>query len=82
MIASGAIWAKDLWGSYWSWDPVETWSLVTFLTYGIAIHLRLTRGWRDARFAWMAIVAILGNVISFFGVSFVVETSNHIFSVR
>lgn len=82
MIASGAIWAKDLWGSYWSWDPVETWSLVAFLTYGIAIHLRLTRGWRGARFAWIAIGAILGNLMAFFGVTFVVETSNHIFNVR
>ncbi|HSN15856.1 MAG TPA: cytochrome c biogenesis protein CcsA [Anaeromyxobacteraceae bacterium] len=82
MIASGAIWAKDLWGSYWSWDPVETWSLVTFLTYGIAIHLRLTRGWRGARFAWLVIGAILGNLMAFFGVSFAVETSNHIFNVR
>jgi cytochrome c-type biogenesis protein CcsB len=82
MIASGAIWAKDLWGSYWSWDPVETWSLVTFLSYGIAIHLRLTRGWRGARFAWIAIGAILGNLIVFFGVTFAVETSNHIFNVR
>jgi len=49
MIASGAIWAKDLWGNYWSWDPVETWSLVTWLIYGTAIHLRLTMGWRGRR---------------------------------
>jgi cytochrome c-type biogenesis protein CcsB len=82
MIASGAIWAKDLWGSYWAWDPVETWSLVTWLSYGLAIHLRVTRGWRGARFARVAIVAIAGMVITFFGVTLVVETSNHFFNVR
>ncbi len=58
MIAAGAIWAKDLWGSYWSWDPVETWSLVSWLTYGIAIHLRVTFGWRETRLAWLAILAL------------------------
>jgi cytochrome c-type biogenesis protein CcsB len=82
MIAAGAIWAKDLWGSYWSWDPVETWSLVTWLTYGLAIHLRVTRGWRGARFAALSVGAIAGMIISFFGVTFVVETSNHFFNVR
>jgi len=81
-IVSGAIWARDLWGSYWSWDPVETWSLVTWLIYGLAIHLRVTRGWRDARFAWLAVFAVVGVVITFFGVTFVVETSNHFFNVR
>lgn len=82
MIASGAIWAKDLWGSYWSWDPVETWSLITWFTYGLAIHLRITRGWRGPRFARLAIGAIAGMIITFFGVTFVVETSNHFFNVR
>lgn len=82
MIASGAIWARDLWGSYWSWDPVETWSLLTWITYGLAIHLRITRGWRGARFAWVAVFAIVGMVITFFGVTFVVETSNHFFNAR
>lgn len=82
MIASGAIWARDLWGSYWSWDPVETWSLVTWLSYGLAIHLRVTRGWKGVRFARVAIAAIAGMIVTFFGVTFVVETSNHFFNVR
>lgn len=82
MIASGAIWARDLWGNYWSWDPVETWSLITWVTYGLAIHLRVTRGWRGGRFAWLAVLAIAGMVITFFGVTFVVDTSNHFFNVR
>jgi len=82
MIASGAIWARDLWGSYWSWDPVETWSLITWLIYGLAIHLRVTMGWKGRRLAWLVIFAIVTVIISFFGVTFVVESSNHFFNVR
>ena len=82
MIAAGSIWAKDLWGLYWSWDPVETWSLVTWLIYGISIHLRLTFGWKGKRQAWLAIVAIVAMIITFFGVTFVVDSSNHMFNVR
>lgn len=79
MIASGSIWAKNLWGHYWGWDPVETWSLVTWLIYGLAIHLRVTMGWRGRRLAWILIFAIIGMVISYFGISLFVKTSLHIF---
>lgn len=82
MIASGAVWAKDLWGNYWSWDPVETWSLITWFTYGLALHLRITRGWRGPRFARLAVGGIVGMIVTFFGVNFVVATSNHFFNVR
>lgn len=82
MISAGAIWAKDLWGSYWSWDPVETWSLISWLTYGISIHLRVTFGWREKRLAWLAIFALSTVIICFFGVNFVVNTSLHMFQVR
>lgn len=82
MIAAGAIWAKDLWGSYWSWDPVETWSLVSWLIYGIAIHLRVTMGWRGPKLAWLVIVALSTVFITFFGVNFVIDTSMHFFNVR
>jgi len=81
MIGAGAIWAKDLWGSYWSWDPVETWSLVSWLIYGLTIHLRVTFGWRDARLAWLVIAALSTVIISFFGVTFVVSSSMHMFNV-
>ena len=82
MISAGAIWAKDLWGSYWSWDPVETWSLISWLTYGIIIHLRVTFGWRDKRLATAAIFALTSVIICFFGVNLVVNTSLHMFQVR
>jgi len=82
MIAAGAIWAKDLWGSYWSWDPVETWSLISWLTYGVCIHMRVTFGWRGTRLAWLAIAALSTVIITFFGVTFIVNTSLHMFNVR
>jgi cytochrome c-type biogenesis protein CcsB len=82
MISAGAIWAKDLWGSYWSWDPVETWSLIAWLVYGISIHLRVTFGWREKKLAWLAIAALSTVIISFFGVNLIVNTSLHMFNVR
>lgn len=82
MICAGAIWAKDLWGSYWAWDPVETWSLISWLIYGITIHLRVSFGWRDKRLAWLAVAAMSTVIICFFGVNLVVNTSLHIFQVR
>jgi len=82
MIASGAIWAKDLWGSYWSWDPVETWSLISWLIYGLVIHLRVSLGWRGKRLAWLVIFAIIGVLVTFWGVNFIVEKSAHVFNVR
>ena len=82
MIVAGAIWAKDLWGSYWSWDPVETWSLISWLVYAFAIHARLTLGWKMERFALVTVLALITVFISYFGVTFVVESSIHAFSVR
>jgi cytochrome c-type biogenesis protein CcsB len=82
MISAGSIWAKDLWGSYWAWDPVETWSLISWLIYGITIHLRVTFGWREKKLAWLAIAALSTVIISFFGVNLVVKTSLHTFQVR
>jgi len=79
MIASGAMWAKNLWGHYWSWDPVETWSLLTWLVYGLIIHLRLTMGWRARRFAWLLILAFPLMVITYFGIDLLVKSSLHIF---
>lgn len=82
MIAAGGIWAKNLWGHYWAWDPVETWSLISWLTYGITIHLRVTFGWREKRLAWLAVAALSTVIICFFGVNLVVNTSLHVFQVR
>jgi cytochrome c-type biogenesis protein CcsB len=81
MIAAGAIWAKELWGAYWGWDPVEVWSLVSWLVYGLAIHLRVTMGWRGRRLAWIAVFAIVTVLITYWGVDLVVQGSHRMFGV-
>jgi len=81
MIAAGAIWAKSLWGAYWSWDPVETWSLLSWLIYGVALHLRFTLRWGGRRLAWLLVLAIVGVLVSFWGVNVVMEGSAHVFNV-
>ena len=81
MIAAGSIWAKSLWGSYWSWDPVETWSLLSWLVYGLALHLRITLGWHGRRLAWLLVFAIVGVLVSFWGVNVVMAGSSHVFNV-
>ena len=78
MIATGAIWAYKLWGSYWGWDPVETGSLVTWLAYGLYLHLKLTLGWRGPRLAWIALAALLGIAMVFWGVQ-LFPSSYHLF---
>lgn len=65
MIAAGAIWANESWGRYWGWDPIETWSLVTWLVYALYLHLRLTLGWRERRSAWVLVAALPVVAFSF-----------------
>jgi ABC-type transport system involved in cytochrome c biogenesis permease subunit len=81
MIAAGAIWAKDLWGSYWSWDPVETWSLLSWVIYGLVLHLRTTLGWRGRPVAWILVFAVVTVIITFWGVNLVMAGSSHVFNV-
>lgn len=81
MIAAGSIWAKDLWGAYWSWDPVETWSLLSWLVYGLILHLRSTLGWRGRPVAWLLVVAVVTVLVSFWGVNLVMSGSAHVFNV-
>jgi cytochrome c-type biogenesis protein CcsB len=68
MIVSGAIWAKMLWGHYWSWDPLETWSLIAFLYYALYLHARSFLGWKMKRAAWLTLLGILILAVSFWGV--------------
>ena len=79
MTGSGAIWAHGLWGRYWAWDPVETWSLISWLTYGLNLHLRVTMGWRGRRAAWLAIISLISVIILFFGIGFVSGVHTGIF---
>jgi len=82
MIAAGSIWAKKLWGAYWSWDPVETWSLLSWLIYGLALHLRVTMGWRGRRLAWVLAIAVVTVLVSFWGVNLVMEGTDHLFELQ
>ena len=62
-ILSGAVWANEAWGSYWSWDPKETWALLTWLVFAIYLHTRLTKGWQGEK---PAVIASLGFMLVWF----------------
>jgi len=68
-IITGAIWAEMAWGSYWQWDPKETWSLITWFIYAALVHARLTVGWRGRKAAWLSIVGFLAVLFTFLGVN-------------
>ena len=66
-IILGAVWANTAWGTYWSWDPKETASLVTWLIYGTYLHARVVRGWRGQRAAWLLVVGFAAVLFTYFG---------------
>ena len=68
-IVTGAIWAERAWGSYWSWDPKETWSLVTWLIYAAYLHLRIRRGWRGRAAAIYAAIGFVCVIFTYIGVN-------------
>ncbi|MBF0328887.1 MAG: cytochrome c biogenesis protein CcsA [Nitrospirae bacterium] len=82
MIISGCFWANQVKGSYWNWDPVEVWSLISWLTYGIYLHLRITFGWRGRKLAWYALIALAAMIISYWGIPFAVETFHSGFRIE
>ncbi len=69
-IITGAVWANSAWGSYWTWDPKETWSLITWLIYGIWLHLRISGWWSDKRLAWVSVLGFLAVLFTYFGVNY------------
>ncbi|MBQ5952343.1 MAG: c-type cytochrome biogenesis protein CcsB [Lachnospiraceae bacterium] len=68
-MITGAIWAEQAWGSYWSWDPKETWSLVTWLVYAVYLHLRIRRGWRGKAAAIFAVIGFICVLFTYVGVN-------------
>ncbi len=68
-IISGAFWAHTAWGSYWSWDPKETWALITWFLYAGLLHGRLTAGWRGRTAALFSILAFLVLLFTYLGVN-------------
>ena len=75
-VFSGSIWAYQSWGRFWGWDPVETWSLVTWIFFGIYLHLRRFFGWKGEKAAYFFILCFLISVISLFFTPYI-ESSLH-----
>ncbi len=69
-IITGSVWANKAWGNYWSWDPKETWSLITWLVYAALLHTRAVRGWRGKKIAWFGIIGFACVLFTYFGVNF------------
>ncbi|NCO59719.1 MAG: c-type cytochrome biogenesis protein CcsB [Deltaproteobacteria bacterium CG_4_8_14_3_um_filter_51_11] len=69
-IITGSVWAHSAWGSYWSWDPKETWSLITWLVYAAVIHSRLVRGWKGRKIIILCIVGFACVLFTYFGVNY------------
>ncbi|MFH7325598.1 c-type cytochrome biogenesis protein CcsB [Desulfurivibrio sp. C05AmB] len=69
----GAIWANSAWGTYWSWDPKETWSLITWFIYAATLHVRYTRGWSGKKIAWLAVLGFVSTVFTYYGVNFLLS---------
>jgi cytochrome c-type biogenesis protein CcsB len=68
-IISGAVWANEAWGSWWSWDPKETWALICWLVYAAYLHTRLTRGWQGRKPAWLAMGGLVVITVCYIGVN-------------
>ena len=69
-IIAGAVWANEAWGSYWSWDPKETWALITWLIFASYIHARLTRGWAGEKSAILGSLGFFVVWVCYLGVNF------------
>lgn len=65
----GAIWADQAWGVYWSWDPKETWSLITWFVYAFYLHSRMIRGWRGKKVAIVAVIGFVAVIFTYLGVN-------------
>jgi cytochrome c-type biogenesis protein CcsB len=72
-IVTGAAWANYAWGTYWSWDPKETWSLITWLIYAAFLHARFTAGWRGKRTAVLSVIGFAAVIFTYIGVNFVLS---------
>ena len=68
-IITGSVWANSAWGSYWSWDPKETWSLITWFIYATLLHARMMRGWTGKRIAYLSIIGFMAVIFTYFGVN-------------
>ena len=69
-LVFGAIWAEAAWGQYWSWDPKETWALVTWLVYTAYLHSRMVKKFRGKTSAVLAVIGFVFTIFTFFGVNY------------
>lgn len=69
-IFLGAVWANTAWGSFWSWDPKETWALITWLTYTVYLHLRINLGWTGRKSIIASMIGFVMVLLTYFGVSY------------
>ena len=69
-LVTGSLWARQAWGTYWQWDPKETWSLITWCVYLVQLHQRLTVGWRGRRAAVMSVLGFVAVVFTLWGVTY------------
>ena len=69
-IISGGVWANEAWGSYWSWDPKETWALITWLVFATYLHARITKGWEGKKTAILGGLGFFVIWICYLGVNF------------
>jgi cytochrome c-type biogenesis protein CcsB len=72
-IITGAVWAKQAWTRYWSWDPKETWSLITWFIYAALLHFRMMRGWRGKRIAVLSMIGFVAVLFTYFGVNYLLS---------
>ena len=72
-LIAGFVYAQFVWGRFWSWDPKEVWSAITWGIYAVLLHQRLTMGWRGRRSAIMAILGFAVVLFTFFGVNFLLQ---------
>jgi ABC-type transport system involved in cytochrome c biogenesis permease subunit len=72
-LVFGMVWAYKAWGTYWSWDPKEVWSLITWLVFALYLHTRIVMGWKGKRSAIIAIVGFLAALFTYFGVNYLLS---------
>ncbi|KUO62671.1 MAG: cytochrome C biogenesis protein CcsB [Gracilibacter sp. BRH_c7a] len=72
-IVLGAIWAEQAWGRYWSWDPKETWALVTWIIYAIYFHLHRQEAWKEKRANLLVVGGFILVLFTFFGVNYLLS---------
>jgi cytochrome c-type biogenesis protein CcsB len=69
----GMVWAYKAWGTYWSWDPKETWSLITWFVFALYLHTRIVMGWKGRRSAYIVIFGFIAALFTYFGVNYVLS---------